>query len=164
MAISVKKITLWRKEALNNPGVLAEVLGPLAEGGASLRVVMGYANPADPERAVIELFPVAGKKATAAAGSAGLSASSTACLLVEGDDRPGLGAAMGRAIADAGVNISFLVAQSIGKKFTAVFGFGSEEAAGSAINAVRSAGKAPAAKKASRKAPRRAGKKKRKRR
>ena len=147
MAISVKKITLWRKEALNNPGVLAAVLEPLAERGTSLRVVMGHGNPSDPERAVIELFPIQGKKPAAA----GLSASPASCLLVEGDDRPGLAAAMGRAIADAGVNISFLVAQSLGRKFTAVFGFENDDAVAAASKAIRSVGKTPPARKTARK-------------
>ena len=43
MAVSVKKVTLWRKEVSHAPGVLAGVLEPLAGAGANLRVVMGYA-------------------------------------------------------------------------------------------------------------------------
>ncbi|MGH7337361.1 MAG: hypothetical protein ACREI7_07280, partial [Myxococcota bacterium] len=92
MAVSVKKIALWRKEAKHRPGALAEALEPLAAAGANLRIVMGYALPGDSGHAVIELFPVSGKKATAAATESGLAASTIPCLLVEGDDRPGLGA------------------------------------------------------------------------
>jgi hypothetical protein len=33
MALSVKKITLWRREMEERPGALAEALAPLAEGG-----------------------------------------------------------------------------------------------------------------------------------
>jgi hypothetical protein len=64
---------------------------------------------------------------TAAAEAAGLSASSIPTLLVEGDNKPGLGHALARAMADAGINLSFLVAQVIGRKYTAVVGFESEE-------------------------------------
>jgi hypothetical protein len=152
MAVTVKPIVLWRKQATHAPGVLAETLEPLSQAGANLRVVMGYAL-GDSGQAALEVFPVSGKKATAAASQAGLSASQIAALLVEGDDRPGLGAAMARAIANAGVNIEFVVAQTIGRKFSAVFGFRTPEDAKAAAKAVKSAAKpAPARKaKASRK-------------
>ena len=42
MALSVKKVTLWRTEVENKPGALSSVLAPLAEVGADLQVVMGY--------------------------------------------------------------------------------------------------------------------------
>ena len=141
MAVTVKKVTLWRKEVAHEPGVLAGVLEPLSQAGANLRVVMGYAM-GESGRAAIEVFPVSGKKATAAATTAGLSTSSIPCLLVEGDDRAGLGADMARAIATAGVNISFLIAETVGRKFSAVFGFQNDADAGSAAKAIKSAAKA----------------------
>ena len=141
MAISVKKVMLWRKEVSHQPGVLASVLMPLSGAGTNLRVVMGYAM-GDTGRAAIEVFPIAGKKAAAAASAAGLSASPIPCLLAEGDDRQGLGADMARAIADAGVNISFLIAETIGRKFSAVFGFQSDSEAAAAAKAIKAAAKA----------------------
>ena len=59
MAISVKKITLWRREVPNRPGMLAQTLEPLSRSGANLQVVMGYHMG---EKAIIEVFPVSGKK------------------------------------------------------------------------------------------------------
>ena len=141
MAVTVKKITLWRKEVAHEAGTLAGVLEPLAQAGASLRVVMGYAIPGESNRAAVEVFPVTGKKAMAAAPAAGLSASPIACLLIEGDDRAGLGAAMARAIADAGVNISFMIAQTVGRKFSAACGFESDADAATASKAIKSAAK-----------------------
>jgi len=140
MALTVKKITLWRKEVAHQVGALASVLKPLAQTGANLRLVMGY-GIGEAGRAAIEVFPVTGRKATAAASAAGLSASPIACLLVEGDDRAGLGADMARGIADAGVNISFMVAETIGRKFSAVFGFHSDPDAATASKAIKSAAK-----------------------
>jgi hypothetical protein len=127
MAITVKRIALWRKEVDNRPGILAEVLEPLKDAGADLRVVMGYRFPGNESRAALELFPVTGKKQTAAAKAAGLEATSIPTLLVEGDDRPGLGHAFARGLADAGIDLGFLVAQVVGRKYSAVFGFSSEE-------------------------------------
>src|SRR5437870_13752910 len=101
MAVTVKRITLWRADVDNHPGVLARALEPLAQAGADLRLVMGYRLPHTPERAAIELYPVSGKRATAAAAEAGLAESrDIPCLLVEGDNRPGLGAAIARGLAD----------------------------------------------------------------
>ena len=52
---------------------------------------------------------------------------------------------MARAIADAGININFLVAQTIGRKFSAVFGFETEADAKTAAALIRKA-KPPAKK------------------
>ena len=141
MAVNVKKIALWRKEAEHRPGELAAALEPLAAAGANLRIVMGYTLPGEAGRAVIELFPVSGKKATAAATGSGLAASAIPCLLVEGDDRPGLGARFARAVANEGVNVSFVMAETIGRKFSAVFGFANDADAERASRAIRAAAK-----------------------
>ena len=73
-----------------------------------------------------------GRKVTAAARSAGLAAASMPALLVEGDDRPGLGHAIAQAMADAGTDLDFLVAQVLGKRYTAVIGFATADDAANA--------------------------------
>jgi hypothetical protein len=60
-------------------------------------------------------------------------------LLVEGDDRPGLGHAFAKAIGDAGINMSFMVAQVVGRRFSAVFGFENEADAGKAATLIKKA-------------------------
>jgi hypothetical protein len=126
MAMSVKKITLWRSEVANRPGTLAGALAPLAQAGADLRVVMAYRFPGDETRGAVELYPVTGRRAQAAARGAGLSDSGIPTLLVDGEDRPGMGASIARAIADAGINLAFFVAQVVGRRYSAVIGFDSE--------------------------------------
>jgi predicted amino acid-binding ACT domain protein len=145
MAVTVKRIGLWRSEVANEPGILARTLEPLAASRASLRVVMGYRFPEHQERAAIEVYPVAGRRATAAAQAAGLAPSDLACLLVEGDDRPGLGARIGRALADGGVNVAFVIAQVVGRRFSAVIGFADAAAANAATRLVKAACQAPPA-------------------
>jgi hypothetical protein len=127
MPVTVKNISLWRKEVENKTGVLAQTLEPLAKAGADLHVVMGFRYPGDETKAVVELYPISGKKSIAAAQQAGLSASAIPTLLVEGDNKPGLGCAIAQAIADADVNMNFLVAQVIGRKYSAVIGFTNDE-------------------------------------
>jgi hypothetical protein len=126
MPVTVKNISLWRKEVENQVGMLAHTLEPLTKAGANLRVLMGYRYPGDATKAAIELYPIAGKKVIAAAAGVGLVASSIPTLLVEGDDKPGLGLAIAEAISEAGVNMGFFVAQSIGRRFSAVLGFETE--------------------------------------
>ena len=139
MSITVKSIALWRTETADRRGLLADTLAPLAEARSDLRIVMGYHVPGEPGRAVLELFPVSGRKAAAAATAAGLAASPIPTLLVEGDDRPGLGHDLTLAVASAGVDIHFLVSQTVGRRFSAVFGFGSPDDARKAGAAMKKA-------------------------
>ena len=139
MAVSVKQVTLWRSEVANRPGALADALEPLARAGANLRVVMGYRIPGDENRAAIEVYPVSGKKAAAAARGAGLSDSGIPALLVDGDDRPALGAAIASGIAQAGINLIFLMAQVVGRRYSAVLGFESAADAKKAAAVIKKA-------------------------
>ncbi len=126
MALTVKKIALWRKEVANGAGILAGALAPLAHAGANIHVVMAYRYPGHEFKGAIELYPVTGKKFATAAKEAGFSASDIPALLVEGDNRAGLGYATAQAIAGAGINMDFLVAQVVGRKYSAAFGFESD--------------------------------------
>src|SRR5271156_6100290 len=75
MPVTVKSISLWRKEAENKTGLLAQTLEPLTKAGADLGVVMGYRLPGNEAKAAIEIYPVSGKKVKAAATETGLAAS-----------------------------------------------------------------------------------------
>jgi predicted amino acid-binding ACT domain protein len=124
MAVTVKDITLWRREIDNRPGMLAQVLGPMAKAKADVEVLMAYRFPGHESRGAVELFPISGKKAAAAAQAAGLTAAGDIpAVLVTGTNRPGIGFESTTAIAEAGINLAFVMAQVIGSKFSAVYGF-----------------------------------------
>jgi len=142
MAVTVKKIALWRKEVDNRAGILASALAPLAHAGTNIHVVMAYRYPSHESKGAIELYPVTGKKSATAAREAGFSPSNIPALLVEGDNRPGLGYATAQAIANTGINLDFLVAQVVGKKYSAVFGFESDADAAKCAAIIRKAGAA----------------------
>ncbi len=142
MAVTVKKIVLWRKEVENKAGILANALAPLANAGTDIHVVMAYRFPGQEPKAAIELYPVTGKKSVTAAKEVGFSASSIPALLVEGDNRVGLGYATAQRIAAAGINIDFVVAQVVGRKYSAVFGFESDVDATKCAAIIRKAGAA----------------------
>ena len=139
MAVRIKQITLWRSEVANRPGALAGALGPIAEAGGNLKVVMGYRMPGAENRAAIEVYPVSGKKVTAAARSVGLSDSGIPALLVDGDDQAGLGAAIARGVAEAGINMIFLMAQVVGRRYSAILGFESSADAKRAASVIKKA-------------------------
>ena len=142
MPVTVKKVALWRRELDNRPGALAGILEPLVRAGADFQVAMGYRFPGNETRAAVELAPVTGKKSAAAAQQAGLEPSSIPTLVVSGDDRPGLGYALAQGMADAGINMAFLVAQVVGRKYSAVCGFESEADADRAVAIIKRASKA----------------------
>jgi predicted amino acid-binding ACT domain protein len=113
---------------------------------------MGYRFPGHESQAAIEVYPVTGKKATAAAHDGGLAPAPIPSLIVEGDSRPGLAHDIARALADARINVSFEVGQVLGRRFSAVFGFESEEDAARASALIKraTAGKKTGGKRTSR--------------
>ena len=138
MPVTVKHIALWRKEVENQPGILAKTLEPFADGAADLQVVMGYRYPGSASKAAIELYPVTGKLIKVAQAS-GFAASSTPTLMVEGDNKAGLGHAIAQTMAEAGINVGFLVALVIGRRYSAVIGFDTEADAKKAASLIKKA-------------------------
>ncbi len=138
MAVSVKRATLWRTETDNNPGTLAQVLAPFADNKTNLNIVMGYAY-ADKRRAAIEVFPITTGRSQRAARAAGLQKSDFPCVVISGDDRPGLGHAVAAALSDAGINLNFCVAQTLGKRYTGIFSFEAASEADLAVRLIRKA-------------------------
>jgi hypothetical protein len=136
--LSVKSVQVWILRGADRKGMLADALQPLVEAGANLQIVMGYRFPGELDRAAVEVFPVEGPAQEAAARKLGFELSDTPCLKVEGDDRKGLGAQMARALSDAGISMAFLMAQTIGRKFTAAIGFLSVEDAAKATKIIAS--------------------------
>jgi len=96
-------------------------------------------------KAAIELHPVSGKKAIEAARLAGLAALSIPTVLVQGDNGPGLGHAIAKALGDVGINLNFVLVQVVGRKYAAVFGFENYSDVAKAIALIRMAA-APARK------------------
>src|SRR5262245_12808125 len=102
MAVTVKRVTIWSTRQADEAGVLARVLEPLVRARMDLQIVMGYRIPDEADKAVIEIAPVTGVKAEAAARAAGFTASMLPGLLVQGDNWTGLGHAFGVSLAEAG--------------------------------------------------------------
>lgn len=140
MAVTVKKVVLYRRDIENKPGTLAETLKPFAKNSINLQLIMGYTmGPQGP--GAVEVFPVTDAKSEAAAKEAGLKPSKdTHCLLVEGEDRPGLGHEITQAIGAEGVNLHFVMLFALSGKFTGVFGVGTEAEATAAAKVIEKVG------------------------
>ena len=110
MAMTVKEISLWRREIDNQPGVLAQVLDAFADSRVDLKVLMAYRYTGNEAKGAVELFPVSGKKAAAAARAAGLTRADIPAVLVEGANKPGIGYATTRAIIVRRIATADLVA------------------------------------------------------
>lgn len=138
MSVIIKRATLWVTETPNTPGVLGAKLGPLADQGVDLDLLMGYSHP-DKSRATIEVFPVTDARAQRAARAAGFSKAPFPCVVITGPNRAGLGRDVASALADAGININFFVAQVIGRKYTGMFSFEADSEADLAVRILRAA-------------------------
>jgi hypothetical protein len=140
MSLKVTKIDVWSGEIRDQPGGLAGVLRQLAATKANLEMVVARRQPDKPGTGIVFLAPLKGQKATESAAMAGLGpTAAVAALRVEGSDRPGLGAQMTSAMADAGINLRGLSAASLGSRFVAYLAFDGAEDAEKAAKAIKAA-------------------------
>src|SRR5262249_41146287 len=139
MAVTVKGIGLWRSEVANEPGALARTLEPLAASRA--RVCASSWATASPNTRSAPPSKSTRSPAHGDRGSAGSRSRPFGPRVPagRGRDRPGLGARIGRALADGSVNVAFVIAQVVGRRFSAVIGFADAAAANSATHLVEAA-------------------------
>jgi hypothetical protein len=123
-ALKISKGHMWRSTIEDKPGTFAKALEPFAKAGHNLQIVAGWTPSVGSGKASMEVFPIIDEKAKQCAKEAGLQEmKDLVCLILEGDDSPGLGYKMAKAIADAGVNTRYAMAQGVKGHFAACFGF-----------------------------------------
>ncbi len=142
MPVTIRRVQMWRTEIQNKPGVLAATLEPLAQSKADLTIVSKRSVAGRPGRAVVEILPGRGRRATLAAREAGFSLSPMPILLVEGDNRPGLAYAVANTVAWAGITVRFLSAQVVGNRYSALLAFRTDEDARQGATLIRRVAKA----------------------
>lgn len=137
MALRVRKGYMWRREIENKPGTFAAALEPFSRSGQNLQIVMGYAKSTEHTKGAVEIFPVTDEKGLQCAREGGLQEMTEAtCLIVEGDDKPGIVYSIAKEIAAAEINLHFAMCQSVDEQFQACFGFASEADADKAQTAI----------------------------
>ena len=126
MAANVSRVDIWAATIADRPGGLAEKLAPLAKAGTALEFVIARRSPDRPGKGVVFLTPVKGAAQIRAARKAGFrKTKSLRSVRIEGADKPGIGAKLAQALADAGISLRGLSAGSIKKRYVAHLAFDS---------------------------------------
>ena len=118
MKFNIARTDVWAASIEDRPGGLADKLARLAEAGANLEFIIARRAPEQSGKGVVFVTPLKGAKQARAAEAAGFQKTqSLHSLRVEGVDKPGTGAKITQALADAGINLRGLSAAALGKKF-----------------------------------------------
>jgi hypothetical protein len=138
MKLKVSRVDVWASSIEDRPGGLAEKLSALAGAGANLEFVISRRVPDKPGTGVVFIAPVKGSRQIRAAVSAGFTkAAGMHSVRAEGPDKPGLGAKMTEAVAEAGINLRGLSAAAVGKKCVVYLALDSAADAAKAINILK---------------------------
>jgi len=120
MALKATRVDTWAATIKDQPGGLSAKLETLAAAKVNLEFVIARRSPDKPGTGVVFVTPIAGAAGLAAAKKSGFKKTpSMHTVRVEGPDKPGQGAKIAAAIAEAGINLRGFSAAAIGKKFVA---------------------------------------------
>lgn len=115
MADRIRKIDYYYTTIPNRPGEGARVLGQLHDEGVNLRAFHAFPEGGQSQ---IDFVPSEPAVLRNAAEKLGLELSGPKTVfLVEGDDRPGAGAALLGRLAEAKVNVTALDAVVVGDRY-----------------------------------------------
>ncbi len=118
MKLNVKRTDTWAAVIDDRPGGLAEKLAALAGAGANLEFIIARRAPEQRGSGVVFVTPLKGARQVKAAEAAGFQKTkSLHSLRVEGADKPGMGAKLTEALADAGINLRGLSAAAFSKRY-----------------------------------------------
>ena len=138
MALKVTKTKVWVAEIKDQAGGLATCLETLAAAGANLECLIARRQTNRPRTGVAFLSPLTGRKVLATAARLGFHAAQrVSTLKVEGDNLPGAGAHIARAVGKAGVSMRGATGTVIGRKFVCYLGFDRAGDATKAAKAIR---------------------------
>ena len=118
MKLKVSRTDTWASTIDDRPGGLADKLDALAAAGANLEFVIARRAPEQRGNGVVFVTPLKGAKQVKAAQAAGFQkTASLQSLRVEGLDKPGAGAKLTKALAEAGINLRGFSAAALGKRY-----------------------------------------------
>ncbi len=138
MALKATRVDVWGTTIEDRAGGAADKLEALAKAGASLEMVLTRRTPEAPGRGVMFVTPLKGAKAVRAAQQAGFGKpESIHSVRIEGGDKPGLGAKIARALADAGISFRGMTGAAIGRKFISYLALDSAEDAAKAVSVLK---------------------------
>ena len=110
----------------------------MRDAGADLDFVIARRAPEKPGTGVVFVTPLRGDREVAAASTLGFNVtSSLKSLRIEGENKPGVAAAMTGKLADAGINLHGLSAAVIGTKFIIYISLDNAEDAAKAADIIK---------------------------
>src|SRR3954471_21493652 len=138
MAIKASRHDIWMAIIDDRAGGAAAKLEALAAAGASLEVVLARRTPEHPSQGVLFVSPIEGKKVLGAAGQADFHrAENIHGIRIEGTDKPGLGAKIARALAEANISFRGMNAMATGKNFLSFIAVDTADDAAKAVKVLR---------------------------
>jgi hypothetical protein len=141
MALKATRADVWVVTVEDRAGGAADKLEALAKAGANFEMVFARRTPEQPGRGVLFVTPLKGAKATRAAQDMGMGKPENIhSVRIEGGDKPGLGAKIARALADAGINFRGMSAIAMGKKFISYIACDSADDAAKAVTVLKKVG------------------------
>ena len=136
--MKTQRVDTWAASIKDRPGGLAARLKALAAAGANLEFIIARRAPDKPGNGVVFVTPIKGIRQTKAAKAAGFHKTTNLhTVRLEGADKPGVGARISQAIADAGLNLRGLSAAAIGKQFVCHVAVDSEATATKVVRILR---------------------------
>ncbi len=138
MKLTVSRTDVWAAPIEDQPGGLANKLAALAAAGANLEFIIARRTPEEPGKGVVFVTPLKGAKLVKAAQGAGFKKTdSLHSLRVDGIDKPGMGAKLTQALAEAGINLRGISAAAIGRNFVTHLALDSAEDAAKAAKELK---------------------------
>ncbi len=138
MKLTVSRTDVWAAAIEDRPGGLAQKLEGLAAAGTNLEFIIARRAPERQGQGVVFVAPLKGARQTKAAEAGGFQKTgSLHSLRVEGGDKPGMGAKLSQALAEAGINLRGLSAAAFGRRFICYLALDSAEDAAKAANVLK---------------------------
>jgi hypothetical protein len=124
----VERVDVWAAPIKDEPGGLANILAGLRDAGADLDFIVARRAPDQPGKGVVFVTPLRGDREVRAASALGFDVTrSLHELRVEGENKPGVAAALTGKLAKAGINLRGFSAAVIGTRFILYIGLDTSE-------------------------------------
>jgi len=124
----VERVDVWAAPIKDEPGGLANILAGLRDAGADLDFIVARRAPDQPGKGVVFVTPLRGDREGRAAAALGFDVTrSLHELRVEGENKPGVAAALTGKLAKAGINLRGFSAAVIGTRFILYIGLDTSE-------------------------------------
>ena len=138
MKLAMSRVNVWAAEIEDRPGGLAHRLQALKGAGVNLEFVISRRAPEKEGTGVVFVTPIKGAKQIRAAQAAWFNKTdSLHCLRIHGADKPGLGATITAALAEAGINLRGVSAAALGEQFVMYIAFDNDADQAQAMKVIK---------------------------